>query len=233
MPKGQWKQLRDQLVRLRASGKLLRDTDGSLIRDAAHPGESFCDYSFGRNGVMRAVRDWLRDAETMLLEAGRTGDVQRLDRIVFEFTGQSLARVAALSLRHFAPVESDLPDADAPGEFDPLYARIGFHLFLCTLVDEAAYYAKVSGASKRRLPTLDEEFWTREQLADFLGVKPASISKNVSEYRREHGRDPQWLRRLPGKVRGFKVKAKVYVAMMRRAGAPKPRRYRRSAAAKP
>jgi len=233
MPIGQWKQIRDQLVRLRASGSLLRDSDGSLIRDAAHPGESFRDYPFGRGGIVATVRDWLRNAETMLLEAGRAGDVQRLDRIVFEFTGQSLARVGSLSLRHFAPVECDRPDADAAGEFDPLYARIGFHLFLCTLVDEAAYYARVSGASKRRLPALDEEFWSREKLADFLCVKPESISKNVSEYRRQHGRDPQWVRRLPGKVRGFKVKAKVYMAMMRRAGAPRPHRYRRSAEAKP
>lgn len=220
MPKGPWTQLRDRLLSIRRSGIPLRDTDGSDIGDAAFPAVKFFRYPFVKGRVMDRIQDWLRDAETMLLDAGRNGDQQRLDLIVNSYTGLSLSRINHLSLQHFAPPERD---AD---EFDPLEARLGFHLFLCTLIDEAAYYARVSGAAKRRLPSLDEEFWTREQYADFRGITPASVSKEISEHRRNNGgRDPVWVRRFPGKQRGFLVKRATYMAMMKKGEAPAPRRY--------
>lgn len=71
-------------------------------------------------------------------------------------------------------------------------------------VEDAVRQRSSSGASK------DKDVWTREEVARYLGVKPATVSKMVSAERKRLGRDPLWVQRLPGRERGFKVKMSVF-----------------------
>tara|TARA_R110000782_G_scaffold12913_5_gene38272 strand:- start:19042 stop:19548 length:507 start_codon:yes stop_codon:yes gene_type:complete len=98
---------------------------------------------------------------------------------------------------------------------DPLDARYRLQRFVADLMMIACMAATLAPSSY--LSALEgRDLCTREELAEALGRRPQTITKWISEYRRQNKKkDPIWVRRLPGQERGFLVKVPTFMAELR------------------
>jgi hypothetical protein len=136
---------------------------------------------------------------------GRSHIITRIERLLEQATR---GRAAIDKLTVLAP-ESFVRRDEPPFRQQLFTKRL---LRLIQEVDERAERPERQGRSQD-----DKEFWTVEELAQFRGVSPNTIRKEVSYYRRAHKRDPSWVRRFPGKQRGFTIRWITYRLMMQAA----------------
>lgn len=207
-----WQQLALRLERLQSIGRPIIESNGQGIR-AGSSSRLAVEVRHYPSEAIDDLIQWLRDAESLLHEENRPGMVNRLDRILWEFTEKPLACVADLSLSDFGPAEEGVNG----WTFDAILAMEAFDLLVATLLEEARALVRLPQQETRRHGVDEPDFWTVDDLARFRGVSRKSIQKEVCYFRRDNaGRDPDWVRRLPGRQRGFKVHRATYIALMKR-----------------
>ncbi len=219
-----WKALSKRVQALYDGGEPLIDVDGSRIPgDHARPPVGYVrDYSF--RIALPELREITRRVELKLYQQPEAGGViRRLDRMLSLLADKPLFAASELQLSDFAQPEDD------DGYFDVVMARDGFNTLVRWLLKEVEALAArpESPQLPHRAAREDEEYWSRERLADFLGYERAdSVTKDIWNYKQKHGEDPPWVERLPGKQRSFKVRAKVFLQEMKSGRAKQPRAYR-------
>ncbi len=222
---------RSLLKRIEAIKKLrreLRHEDGSPVEDANRRGERMFFYPSFRPDTFKLVIAWLRDAEAALYDAGHDATARRLSRVLKSCARRSLGSVAELQLGDFLAPGHGLSTEDGDTE-EFARAWMGFDDLVCLLVEEARTYTGLQRRSKTsREPDWGKKHWTREEFAEWRGVKPETISKEVSKAKKDTGRPPAWYQAIPGKKRGFRVIVAIYRQMMREDRAARPTRWKRS-----
>jgi hypothetical protein len=192
-----------------------------------------------------AVSKWFGDARHHAVESGQHTITNDLEEAVKRWTNKDAYEVMdSLRLIDFAEFETiqnirrvrdneegvvfGFVEDGEPEEYgDPINARFRFQSMLDGFVEITEFAAKLNLSMSREM--MDKKFWTREELAGFIGVKPARISQKVSEYRRKHnGKDPIWVRRAPGQQRGFHVVVESYLSEMRAGLARGPKKINRN-----
>lgn len=130
-----------------------------------------------------------------------TTDEQRkvLADVVKRFSHRTIEQSADLSLDDFRLTAAAMVDHPV----QPSDCWMAVLLMLRTLIEEVRQLR----ATDPKKPTyqMDKPFWSVEELAEFENVTPQRVRQRVSEFRKQNGKDPMWVRRLPGRVRGFKV----------------------------
>ncbi|MEQ9453175.1 MAG: hypothetical protein RLN76_01110 [Phycisphaeraceae bacterium] len=199
-----WTKLRDEIAALAQTGREIMGAVSDL-----GGGEPVTFYPAGSQD---AVKTWLGEAHRLAARGGQASLVADLHDAVRAWTGRMQEKglyEAGEGLR----LEDFGERITLEGEeyVDPLDARYRFDRLVRELLRIAEF-----GASLRPVgPDTSAEYWTREELANYRQVKPETISKEISAVRKKTGKDPIWVRREPGKERGFKVHVATYTSEMR------------------
>lgn len=129
-----------------------------------------------------------------------TDDQRRVLADVLErFSHRTLEHSADLSLDDFRLSAATM--VDHPVQTSDCWMAV--LLMLRTLIEEVRQLRTTD--SRKPIYQMDKPIWSVEELAEFENITPQRVRQRVSEYRKQYGKDPMWVRRLPGRVRGFKV----------------------------
>jgi hypothetical protein len=189
------------------------------------------------------LSEWFGDARKLSIELGFLTIASDLDSVLSAWTNLTPYEAAeSLCLMDFAvyetvqqirrredddegPVFGFVEDGEPEEYADPIDARYRFHSMLKEFQQIVKHAEGLPSGSSVEM--MEKEYWTREELAEFIGVKPKRVTQIISEYRREHGgEDPIWVRRLAGRQRGFHVKVATYKSQMNAGKAPRSKRRR-------
>ena len=219
-----WKDLHSRITDIVSQGK----PQEGAISDLGE-GEPVRFYPFE---TYEAVSKWFGDARHLTVESGQHTITKDLEEVVQQCTNKDAYEVMeSLSLIDFDETEEIqrirrvrddeegqvfgwVGDGEPEEVGDPIDARFRFQSMLDAFIEISEFASKLNLSMSSEM--MNKEYWTCGEVADFEGVKPESIRKRISQYRSDHnGKDPVWVRRLPGKQRGFHVAVKTYLSEMR------------------
>tara|TARA_R110000744_G_scaffold118921_1_gene221987 strand:+ start:14157 stop:14870 length:714 start_codon:yes stop_codon:yes gene_type:complete len=226
-----WRDLHNRVVDIVSQGK----PQEGAISDLGD-GEPVRFYPFE---TYEAVSQWFGDARHHAVESGQHTITKDLEEALKRWTDKDAYGVMdSLSLIDFAEFETIpkirrirddeegrvfgfVEDGDPEEYSDPIDARFRFQSMLDAFVEIAEFATKLNLSMSSEV--MNKKHWSREELADFRGVKPKRITQIVSEYRRAHKEDPAWVCLHPGGKRGFKIVVQTYLSEMRagQVGGPK------------
>ena len=180
-------------------------------------------------GVYGLLSEWFFDARKLSIELGFSTISSDLDSVLNAWAGLTPREMAeSLCLMDFAVDEtvqhvrrrgdneegliSEWIKCGDPEEYaDPIDARYRFHSMLTEFQQIASLAESLHYGLSNDMMKKDR--WTREELAIYLQVKPESVTKMISGYRRIHNKkDPPWVERINGQQRGFKVKVAIFLS---------------------
>ncbi len=209
-----WKRMLNRLRAIERRGYELKDTDGQRIRGSGR--SSMVQYVRGYPfpyAINKLIK-WIRDFEVLLGTEGRDFAINRIDRLLREMADTSLSCISDLKLTDFAPLPEDI---DGEPDYDYFTMLEGFDFLLKSLIRETKALQTHSEVAELRPCSVrsDSDFLSITELANRLRIRRTKVIQDVCRFKKQNKSDPIWVRRLPGRQRGFMIHWPTYESLMR------------------
>lgn len=194
------------------------------------PAESATRYELHRF-IAKHWLKWNDATEESLLAAGRHADADRLHRILMKYGSAPTPRpakfrgVSSPGRSHDDRLDDNAAESvpETEAERRHKFERHTLDALVALSVQPTpnrpaksrGHFNQAMQQTAQRDDFIHKDFWNVDELALFEGVLASTIRKRVSAHRRKHGADPIWVRRFPGRQRGFVIRSSTYLSELR------------------
>lgn len=201
-----WSDLTKQLDSIYNSGITMKDAFSSLSSD----GEETRSYN---QENITALAKWIQIAYKLSIRDQHAELSSIITKLFEEYTTLRVSQAEELTLQNFGRGEDHFEtDPDEDCEYvDIVDAHYRIQLLIQEMICESKFAEKTISN-----PLLNEKrLISIQELAEIRNIEPNSIRKEVSKFRKEHGRDPRWVVNIPHGRSQYMINWPIYYQSIR------------------